>query len=253
MTDFDYTDDGFAEEESAEKKKRKINALDIFSVLLVIATLCLGSYFLMIFLNPYTAMNPLQPNTPVPPIVIPSATITPRQLPTAWTSTPTIQPSITPTSRPTFTPIPTETPLILYTETFTPEAPTATATPEMPFTADIQWIDRKIIDSESNCDWLGVGGTVEDLNKSPMLGVVIRVRGTLAEETVDLMTVSGVSQAYGKSGFEFTLGDLPIASEGSLWIQLLDAAGLPLSDPIYFNTSADCDKSLVLVQFRQVR
>ncbi len=253
MADFDYTDDNFAEEEKAEKRKRKISALDIFSTFLIIAALCLGAYFLMIFLNPYTALNPLPPDTPIPPIVIPSATITPRQLPTAWTATPTIQPSITPTSRPTFTPIPTETPLILYTETFTPQAPTATATPEMPFTAEVQLIDRKIIDPESNCNWLGIGGTVVDLNKSPMLGVVVHVQGELAGKSVDLMTVSGISQAYGKSGFEFTLGELPLASQGTLWIQLFDAAGLPLSDPIYFDTSADCDKTLVLVQFRQVR
>ena len=252
MEDFDYTDDGFVEEE-VEKKKLSIDMLDIFSILLLIATICLGSYFLMIFFNPYTPFNPLPPNTPIPPVIVPTATITPLQLPTAWTATPTIQPTITDTPRPTFTPIPTDTPLVLYTETFTPEPATATATPELPFEANVQLIDAKIIHPETNCDWLGVGGTVEDIDGSPLLGVVVRVQGTLLGETVDLMTVSGVSQAYGKSGFEFVLGDPPIASEDTLYIRLFDTAGIPLSGQIFFSTSAGCDKNLVLVHFKQVR
>ena len=253
MEDFDYTDDAFVEEEVVEKKKLSIDMLDIFAILLLIATICLGSYFLMIFFNPYTPLNPLRPNTPVPPVIVPTATITPLQLPTEWTATPTIQPTITDTPRPTFTSIPTDTPLILYTETFTPLPPTGTATPELPFEADVQLIDATIIHPETNCDWLGIGGTVEDINQSPLLGVVVRVQGTLLGETIDLMTVSGVTQAYGKSGFEFILGNLPIVSENSLYIRLFDTAGLPLSDQIFLSTSAECDKNLVLVHFRQVR
>ena len=255
MADYDYNEDSFEEEfeEKPKKKTRSVDMLDIFSVFFLLGAACLGVYFLLIFINPYTALNPLRPNTPTPPIIIPSATITPLQLSTPWTQTPTIQPTITETPRPTFTAIPTDTPVRLYTQTFTPEPPTATATPEMPFEADVQLIDAKIIHPETNCDWLGVGGTVEDKNQSPMLGVVVRIQGVFVGETVDLMTVSGVSQAYGKSGFEFVLGDLPLPSENTLWIRVFDTAGLPLSDQIFFSTSGDCDKNLVLVHFKQVR
>ncbi|MBT7782503.1 MAG: hypothetical protein HN741_06260, partial [Anaerolineae bacterium] len=210
-------------------------------------------YFLLLFFNPYTSLNPLRPNTPTPPIVLPSATITPLQLSEPWTQTPTIQPTVTETPRPTFTPIPSETPVRLYTVTFTPPPPTATATPQMPFEADIQLISSTIIHSETDCNWLGVGGTVKDINQSPMLGVVVRVQGSLVGENVDFMTVSGVSQAYGQSGFEFVLGDLPLPSSDSLWIRVFDTAGLPLSDQIFFSTLGDCDKNLVLVHFKQVR
>ena len=253
MADYDFTDDGFIEEDEVKKKNFSIDMLDVFTVLLLMATICLGAYFLMIFFNPYTPLNPLRPNTPVPPVVIPSATITPLQLPTAWTATPTIQPTITNTPRPTFTPIPTDTPLVLYTDTFTPEPPTATATPELPFNADVQLIDSTIIHPDTQCNWLGVGGSVADIAGSPLLGVVIRVQGTLLGETVDLMTVSGVSQAYGKSGFEFVLGEVPVTSENTLYIRLFDTAGLPLSDQIFFSTSPECDKNLVLVHFNQIR
>ncbi len=255
MADYDYNEDSFEKdfEEKPKKKKRSVDMLDIFSILLLLAAACIGAYFLLLFINPYTALNPLRPNTPTPPILIPSATITPLQLATLWTETPTIQPTITETPRPTFTPIPTETPVRLYTETFTPTSEPATATPEMPFEADVQLIDSKIIHPETNCDWLGIGGTVEDKNQSPMLGVVVRVQGILVGETIDLMTVSGVSQAYGKSGFEFVLGGLPLASDNTLWIRVFDTAGLPLSDQIFFSTSGDCDKNLVLIHFKQVR
>jgi len=253
MADFDYTDDSFIEEEP-EKKSFSIDMLDIFSILLLIAAACLGAYFLLIFINPYTAMNPLPPNTPVPPVIIPSPTNTPLGLDELWTPTPTIQSTITPTSRATFTPIPSVTPFSLYTETFTPKPPAATATPQMPFEANIQQISSTIIHPDTTCNWLGVGGTVENSDRSPILGVVVRVQGTLVGSTVDQTTVAGVSPAYGKSGFEFVLGDVPLPSNGeSLYIRLFDQAGIPLSDEIRFSTSAECDKNLILIRFTKVR
>ncbi|MBT3315289.1 MAG: hypothetical protein HN390_11830 [Anaerolineae bacterium] len=253
MADFDYTDDSFVEEEE-EKKSFSIDMLDVFSILLLVGAACLGAYFLLIFMNPYTALNPLPPNTPIPPVVIPSATITPLQLDDPWTETPTIQPSITPTSRATFTPIPTNTPLVLFTETFTPEPPTATATPQMPFEATVQKISSTVIHSDTACNWLGVGGTIEDSDKSPLWGVQVRLQGNLLGKTVDQLVISGISQAYGRSGFEFILGDAPIPSDGeSLYIRLFDQAGLPLSDEVRFSTSASCEENLILIRFTKVR
>lgn len=252
MSDYDFSEDSFDEPEP-EKKSVSIDRLDIFSILLLVGSLCLGAYFLLVFMNPFTALNPFPPNTAIPPVFIPTETITPLGLDEAWTPTPTIQPTITSTSRPTFTPLPTSTVYSLYTETPTAKPPTATATPKMPFEANSQLIDSNIIHPETSCDWLGIGGTVEDKNKSPMLGVVVRVQGELAETPVDIMTVSGVSQVYGKSGFEFVLGNLPLPSTDTLWVRLFDTAGLPLSDQIFISTSGDCTKNLTLIRFKQVR
>ena len=251
MTDYNFDESEF--DEVPEEKKSSIDTPDIFAILLLIVTACLGAYFLMVFLDPQSPMNPFPPNTPIPPVLIPSATSTPLGLDDLWTETPTIQPTITETPRPTFTVIPTNTLIVLYTETFTPTSEPATATPELPFAANVQFTDAKKVHAETNCDWLGVGGTVTDKDNNPMPGVVIRVQGILLEEPVDLMTVSGVSQVYGKSGFEFLLGNLPVASENDLWIQLFDSAGMPLSGEVFFNTSAECEKNLVLIHFDQVR
>ena len=253
MADFDFNDDIFVEEEKPAKKSIRLDTLDIFSILLLLGAVCLGGYFLLVFMNPYTALNPLPPATPIPPIIIPTATITPQQLAELWTETPTIQPTITNTPRPTFTPIPTDTPLVLFEPTATTVPPTATATPGMPFEAEIQNIDSTIIHPDTGCNWLGVGGTIEDMDKSPLLGVVVRVQGTLVGATVDMTTVSGVSPSYGKSGFEFILGAAPLPSTETLYIRLFDQAGLPLSDQIIFNTSSECNQNLVLIRFRKVR
>ena len=252
MADFDYSEEQFTE----ESKKSGINKLDILSILAFLGALCLGGYFLLVFINPYSAMNPFSPATPIPPLTFPTATITPIQMEELWTQTPTIQPTPSMTPRPTWTPFYTPTTFSLYEPTFTAvplEPPTATPTPGMPFTATIQQIDATIIHPDTNCNWMGVGGSIEDLNKSPIVGVVVKVGGFLVGSTVDYTTVSGVSPAYGKSGFEFVLGEAPLPSTDTLWIRLFDQAGLPLSEEIHFSTSANCSETLVLVRFTKVR
>jgi hypothetical protein len=100
---------------------------------------------------------------------------------------------------------------------------------------------------------MGVGGTVDDQNSSPIIGIVVRLAGTLSGKTVELTTVSGVSPEYGKSGFEFVLGSVPVASNDTIYVQLLDQAGLPLSDKAYIDTFNDCKKNLILIRFKKNR
>jgi hypothetical protein len=49
------------------------------------------------------------------------------------------------------------------------------------------------------------------------------------------------------------LGDTPINSRDKIYVQLLDQAGLPLSDKVYIDTFSDCQKNLVLVRFKKNR
>jgi hypothetical protein len=83
--------------------------------------------------------------------------------------------------------------------------------------------------------------------------MVIRLVGTYNRKTITVTTVSGISTDYGKSGFEFVLGSVPVSSKGDLYLQLLDQAGLPLSDNVYLDTFNDCKKNLVLVRFKKNR
>jgi hypothetical protein len=109
------------------------------------------------------------------------------------------------------------------------------------------------IHPDSGCNWLGVGGTVLNVNGSPLTFQTIQLGGTLGGQAISRLTLSGNALAYGPSGFEFVLGQQPVASTQTLWIQLFDNTGKPLTQKIYFDTSASCEENLVLVTFTKTR
>jgi hypothetical protein len=90
-----------------------------------------------------------------------------------------------------------------------------------------------------------------DANNSPLIGMVVVLRGFLDGKSVDLTTVTGINKEYGPSGYEFVLGDKPIASNKTLYVQLVDQSNIPLSAKIEISTSADCAKNLALVRFKK--
>jgi hypothetical protein len=228
---------------------------DILTIVVLLITVCVGVYFITVLLDPGSTLNPLRPAY----LRTPTATITPIQLEPTWTPTPTVYLSPTATLLPSITPPATTTPANLVPATDTPvptKTSTPTPTPKAPFSAaSVNSIESVIIPHLLNvgCDWQGVGGTVDDQNGSPIIGIVVRLAGTYNGKTVELTTVSGISPEYGKSGFEFVLGDTPVNSRDTLYVQLLDQAGLPLSDKIYIDTFSDCDRNLVLVRFKKNR
>lgn len=232
-----------------------LSVWDILSILALLISICIAGYYLLIFINPYFGLNPLPPPTPYG-MGQPAPTITPLQPPPTWTPTATTQPTPTITIAPTWTPFPTNTPYSLVTPSKTPK-PSATPKVTYPFTATVSAIESAIIHPELGCNWLGVGGEATDLNNSPVLYLVVRMGGTLSGKILDpnlYTTVTGIAPQYGRAGFEFQLGNVPAASEkNALWIQMLDQAGLPLSDKIYFSTYNDCKKNLILVRFKKVK
>lgn len=92
-----------------------------------------------------------------------------------------------------------------------------------------------------------------DSNGSQIVGTVVVLRGTLNGSTIEQQTVTGINKEYGQSGFEFVLGNAPVATNKTLYVQLVDLQNIPLSDPVYITTSADCSKNLVLVRFKKNR
>jgi hypothetical protein len=98
-----------------------------------------------------------------------------------------------------------------------------------------------------------VGGQVFDLSGSPVSGLIVHLGGTLGSQTFDQDTVTGFSDKYGPESYEFKLADSPIASTKSLWIQVRDQAGLPMSDKLYFDTYAACNQNLIIIYFQQIQ
>ena len=177
------------------------------------------------------------------------AKLTQIQPPATWTFTP---PGPTETATltllPTFTLEPSPTVVSLITPSITP---TPTRTPKAPFTATVTYIDSTIIHADAACNWQGVAGTIVDADNADMIGIAVRLTGFYNGKSKNELTVSGITPAYGQSGFEFVLGTVPIPSDGLLTIQILDQAGLPLSGNIPINTYGDCTKNLVLVKFKK--
>lgn len=252
MSEFNFDE---PERKSSNFSMPAFGLWDILTVIVLLVTVCMGVYFVMLFNNPGSPLNLLKPAY----ILTPSPTPTPRQLEPTWTPTATEVTLPTATLVPSITPPATITPANLVPATDTPvstETPTATATPKALFSvSSVNSIESVIIPHLQNlsCNWQGVGGTVDDQNSSPIIGIVVRLAGTLDGKSVELTTVSGISPEYGKSGFEFVLGDTPVDSRDTLYVQLLDQAGLPLSDRIYIDTFSDCGKNLVLVRFKKNR
>ena len=128
---------------------------------------------------------------------------------------------------------------------------TPTATPKAPFSATITYIASTIIHQEAACNWQGIGGTIVDANNADMLRITVRLVGFYNDKSKNEITVSSIAPEYGKSGFEFVLGTVPISSKGELYLQLEDQSMLPLSEKIYVDTFNDCSKNLVLVRFKK--
>jgi hypothetical protein len=236
---------------------------NILTILALLATFCVGALFLTLFVNPQAGINPFPPPTMPEMMQFPTATNTSHiQLMPTWTPTNTKEPTSTITPRPTSTKIAvtTDTP-----ENFTPEATSVEATGTVPtdtpggFSFILQHGSPTAISSVSfypdrDCGWMGVAGQATSMSGAPVFGLFVQVGGSLGGQPIDTMlSMTGTAPQYGQGGFEFTLSDQLVASDDSLWIQLLDQANLPLSEKVYFDTYEDCDKNLIIVYFSQVK
>lgn len=247
--------------DNSETKKPSANPGDIIWNILTLLILmtCIGvaGIFALIYNNPYVPFNPFKPQ-PLPQVVI-FPTFTPTSdvltFPPTWTPTPTNQPtsSAVPPS-PTFT-ITLNSILRTPTGLTTAAAGTPTATGNMPFNiwGNAVAVSSTIVHPEAGCNWLGVGGQVFDLQGSPVVGYTIQLGGDLNSKTVNMLSLTGTALQYGQAGYEFTIANKPAASKKTIWLQMLDQAGLALSPQISFDTFDDCQKNLILINFKQLR
>lgn len=175
---------------------------------------------------------------------------------------PTMTPSATETHTPSLTQSTTEGPTstVAPTNTITPTATyteTPTSTPELrPFimAGEPETMSSEMIPQQQlGCDWLVIAGQVWDLGDAPVIGLTLHLYGELGGYTINRFVLSGSALAYGESGYQFELQNLVIDSQDSLFIQLVDTNGIPLSHPYAIQTYDDCNKNLILINFKQVR
>jgi hypothetical protein len=228
----------------------------ILTILILLMVVCVAAGFLVIFTNPYSSLNPFPPPTLPARAQLPTSTPTNAfiPLPPTWTATSSPVPVPTDTPKPTSTLPPTPTPI-----TLTPTPPFTPTPPAGGYPFDVRQGFPKAIENiyhpELDCEWMGVGGQVVDLSDAPVTGLIVRLGGSLPGVKIEENTISltGVALNYGRSGYEFKLADQPIASSDSLWIQLINQAGVPISEKVYFSTFASCTQNLILIDFKQTR
>lgn len=251
MPDFDPN---MTDTKNQDTDKRRGGGIfwNMLTVLAMLGILAMTGWFVIVFQNPYTAVNPFPPPTLPAPIMLPSATPTSPQLPPTWT------PMATNTAVPTFTPRPTQTATLSDTEVAA-KGPTATKTekPVFNYSFDLQsaptGIDAAVLYPERGCNWLGAGGQVVDMQGRPVTGITVQIGGNLGKTVIDQTSLTGLALKYGEAGYEFELAKAPTASKQTLWVRLIDQARLPLSPKIYFDTYEECQRNLIVINFRQVR
>ncbi len=226
--------------------------VNILTVLVLIGTLCNGGILVSIFLNPYNSYNPFPPPTLPALMVMPSSTPTAiNVLPPTWTPLPSSTATLTSTPLPEQ---PTATPFPLFTAS---PSPTNLPADSMSYALNAGSpvaISSVAFHPEVGCNWMGVAGQVLDLSGAPVsTGVIIHLGGELAGVRKDVTSLTGTARQYGEAGYEIVLSTTPVDSTNSLWVQLLDQAGLPMSPRVYFDTYASCDRNLIFITFKQVK
>jgi hypothetical protein len=246
MDAFDYAD-------AQKAPSRSMSSLvwNILTVLVLISALCIGAVYVMIFTNPNSSLNPLKPIPVDTQISLPTVTITPRQLPPTWTPTPSLTPAPTNTPWPTNTLVPTSTPIGADTDT---PGPINTAGP-MGF--ELQPGDPSAIPARAyhpgiGCNFMGASGQALDVRSNAVEGLVVQLGGSLEGRLFETqVTLTGLV-ASGDGRYEFTISDHPISSKQTLWVQLFDQSGLvAMSDKIFFDTYDDCERNLIIINFKQ--
>lgn len=239
-----------------QRRKRRQRS-DVFwnflTICVVLATVALVGVFLMVYSNPYVSINPFPPPTMPVLVILPTSTATPASMPATYT--PTIRVSSTPqiaTVTPTLEPSVT-----IETDEIPTATPTTAATSDSIYSFVLQAAPSAVksvtFKPDTGCSWQGVAGQIVDMQGRHLVNIGIELKGTYNGKTVSTQTISGTHTEYGDSGYEFQLGTTLLDSTGLLSLQLVDQAGLPLSDVVIFDTYATCDKNLVLINFRQVR
>ncbi len=194
----------------------------IATLIVVVGTAIVCMCYLLIFLNPQIALNPLKPPLPTPTLVA--------GLPATWTPTVTSTPS--PTATPSMTPTVTDTPTPTRIPTKT-RAPTRRPTPApiVPTMVVYTYPYRPVNLKCSHSGGTFVKGTVWN-GGVPQTGVRVRI----SSSPNGAAAFSDQSTAYqyvdSSTSYTFVLRDNGAYSAGSDWyVWVLDITGEPASDP----------------------
>ena len=185
---------------------------------------------------------------------------TPEVTLTADTATET---AIVETTEPTTEP--TDDPQFTATAQIVTLMPTATATATaLPPTATPVPVEEKFVVQQDSpvyipnfvypdlgCNWMGIAGQVFNQAGSPMENVVVVADGSIGNSPLEQITLTSLASAYGPGGYELPLADHTIESSNIIYLSIYDLEGNLLSQPFSVETFDDCEKNLIIVNFKE--
>jgi hypothetical protein len=250
MDAFDFTED--PQEEKPRRKQGSI-LLTLGAYYFLAISIFLIGFFVVIYLDPYNALNPFPPPAPTEDefsSLMPAETGTPTETavsPTA-TETSTQMPTTTPEQ-----PAPTDTTIPYPTAT---EVVLATSqpgdTPEVVTHYKAQDGTPAYIPHSGGCNGVYVAGNVIDIDNHPVMLMAVRATGLIGEEFIEIESLSGSNPDYSESGWEIKLSDQLVSTTGSIFIGLYPQGAFdPISDLVVIDTFNDCSKNLAIVNFVQ--
>jgi len=218
MDEFDF-------KEVKPRKPSKVGAAiwNCGSLFFFLGAIAAVAFIILLFLNPFSEFNPLPP---IPPTDIP-------------TNTPVASPTETPTAtvEPTLTPTAEEAGSFFQIQEGSPVA-----------------MDSTIFHPELACNFMGVAGQAFGLDGIPISGLQVHVTGTLSDQSIDKIGLTGAATQYGSGAYyEIQVASQPIASNNTLQITLLNDNDAPISESFVFSTTDDCQESLVMINFSEAR
>ena len=238
--------------------------VNLITVVVFLLTLASSAIFAFFFFQPRSPLNPYPPPTlPViavlptqstlPTAAIAVATVTPLF---SETPTPTATLTITPTPQPS-EPLATITPSVSPTRTEAPASLTPAVEPSptrLITTGNFEFVVQEgsplalaNFANDDGCNWLGLAGTVFD-GGNGVDGYVIRFEGG----GQSLTATSGSAPAYSQAGgYELILNDHVVATQAEYSVQLYNNSGQPLTIRLFFDTFADCERNLILINFER--
>ncbi len=101
------------------------------------------------------------------------------------------------------------------------------------------------------CNWMGIAGQVFNKAGSPMPNVVVVAEGYLDGKPLELISLTSLASAYGPGGFELPLALKTIASKNAVYLSVYDLDGNLLSNPLALETFTDCEKNLIIANFKE--
>jgi hypothetical protein len=211
---------------------------NLVTLFFVLASCGVLTYFVLIWQNPYSSLNPLAPPTPIPMVI--TATYTP-------TFTPTASPMPIPSVTLTPSPIPSEAPTLTFTPVFFEDFSTPGAT-EDPSTYRFALQNERVIyitnpAARGGCNWSSIAGSVMNYDGSALNGYGVHVVGEGVDETVS----TGTAPGFGPGGFEVPLGS--VARDAQFAAQLLDLQGTAVSPVYTVETNSDCELNIAALRF----